>query len=68
MVATALGVGEESDGMSGKPWSEIELEIIKDMRKRAKRLREAADDCERKADEYERKWRDKHPGEAVVLP
>ena len=41
--------------MSGKPWADIELEIIADMRKRAFRLRQAADELEKRADEFEAK-------------
>jgi len=45
--------------MAGKPWADIETEIIADMRKRAFRLRQAADDLERKADEFEAKKKSK---------
>ena len=46
--------------MAGKLWKDIELEIIRDMRNRAHRLRQAADELEKKADQHERAWHEKH--------
>jgi predicted PolB exonuclease-like 3'-5' exonuclease len=48
----------------GRPWKDIEPEIIADMRKRARNARLYADEQDRKADEFEKRYNER---QAVVL-